>query len=134
MAKINLKNAHLHYFKPVISKRHSLSWKWLLDSGYTVGYLSLCLGIRVEKLSGYFREPNRFTLQQIQIIIVLLRGIKEPNEVVKSLLVPIDSKDTQLNESLKTVYETIVLPVPTRTVPVHRLDYEPKVVKDKGKG
>lgn len=130
MSKINLKNAHLHYFKPIVCKRHSLAYKWLIDSGYTVTYLCLCLGIRIEELSGYFREPHKLNLRQANTVILLLRGIKEPNEVIKALMLPIDISDNKLNEDLKQLYDEIVLPVPSRSVPVHRLNYEPKKSKE----
>lgn len=130
MAVVNISKANLKIFKPVVTSRHSLSYKWLIESGYSVAYLCLCLNIRVELLSGYFREPNKFTVHHIQVIILLLKGIKEPNEVIKSLLIPIDETNTKTNEDLKTLYNEIALPVPTRSVPMHRLDYEPKKTKD----
>lgn len=130
MANFDIKNADLNYFKPIVSTNHNLTWKWLLNSGYSVKYISLCLGIRIESLSGYFREPERFTLQHIHVIILLLKGIKEPNEVLKVLLLPMDKSDTKLNEGLKDIYNSIELPEGTKKVPVHRLDFEPKKAKE----
>lgn len=130
MARINVKGLNVNYYKPVISKNHNLTWKWLLNEGYTVKYLSLCLNIRIEDLSGYFREPNKFTIHHINVIILLLKDIKTPIEILKALLFKVDATNTKENENLKQIYETIVLPPASRSTPVHRLDYELKKPKD----
>ncbi|MGV8131268.1 MAG: hypothetical protein ACP5N7_04185 [Candidatus Pacearchaeota archaeon] len=131
MAVVNISKANLKYFKPSISANHFIVYKWLIDSGYTVSYFCSSLNIRVEELSGYFREPFKFKVHHVQVIILLLKDIKEPIEILKALLFNVNIEDSKSNEELKTLYNEIELPAPSRSVPVHRLDYEPKDKKGK---
>lgn len=127
MAKslINVEKADNRYFTPVINENHCKVYKWLVDCGYTSKYIAICLDLDITMLNRKFRQPNTFTLHQVQVVMLLLKGYKGEWDILSSLLchgLPVNPS------ALSSVY-SLPLPSVDGSIQVYRSDFEPKVKK-----
>lgn len=116
------KRANPVYFKPVIDSEHTIVYKWLVDEGFTNGYIGIMLGINRSHVGKAFRHPERITMHQFMVLTLLLKRTKTPAEILSALCNK--SKPVKEHELNKGIYNSIQLPETNEQV--YRADFEKK--------
>lgn len=111
-------------FKPVIKPTHNIVFKWLIDEGYTIGFLALALAIDRSKLNRLFIVTSRIDLHQLTMIILLLKDKKEEIDVINALLLHKTVANEEQKKELKQIHDLIKLP--SSKEPIYRADHQPK--------
>ena len=120
--KSRVQRADYKLYEPVIDKHHNKVYRWLIkESGYTVRYISVILDVPLSKVNPLFIHTERLTLQQILIIIKLLKGKRTASEVLQSLF--FEPMLTGINAS-EHIYDSI--PLPSTDIQAIRSDFNPK--------
>lgn len=120
--KSRVQRADYKLYEPVIDKHHNKVYRWLVkESGYTVRYLSVILDVPLSKVNPLFIHTERLNLQQILIIIKLLKGRRTASEVLQSLF--FEPMLTGINAS-EHIYDSI--PLPSTDIQAIRSDFMPK--------
>jgi len=120
--KTPVQRADYKLFVPILERHHNKVYRWLVkEAGYTVKYLSIILNVPLNKVNPLFKNTDRLTLQQILIIIKLLKGRRTASEVLQSLF--FEPMLTGINAS-EHIYDSI--PLPSTDVQAIRSDFNPK--------
>ena len=120
--KTPVQRADYKLFVPILERHHNKVYRWLVkEAGYTVKYLSIILDVPLNKVNPLFKNTDRLTLQQILIIIKLLKGRRSASEVLQSLF--FEPMLTGINAS-EHIYDSI--PLPSTDVQAIRSDFIPK--------
>lgn len=118
---VRFKRNNNPYFKPVVSSSHAHVFGWLINQGYTVAYLSTVLDIKYKSLSEAFKNPHRFTVSQVSIILLLLKDSKySQSDILSSLL----RDSVKIDPEVKDIYQAIKLPETNEQI--YRTNFDPK--------
>ena len=119
MRRITKKN--INGFKPTIRPEHCLVFKWLINEGYTVAYLSNVFNVNPHRISGLFLNPHKLTVNQVCLILLLLKDSKHgPSDILSSLL----RASVKIGPEVEDIYRAIKLPETDEQV--YRTDFDPK--------
>ena len=118
MRRITKKN--INGFKPTIRPEHCLVFKWLINEGYTVAYLSNVFNVNPHRISGLFLNPHKLTVNQVCLILLLLKDSKhKPSDIISTII-----KDSLSIKIDSNIYQAIQLPETDEQV--YRTDFDPK--------